>query len=76
METQTTVLYEIIDPHTEERIVTYSRVQALEHYHNQCIVFERHITKTRPSLCTDTQVIVSWRWDNNPDFNPNFWEEE
>jgi len=75
METQTTVLYEVIVPETNERIITYSREQALEHYHDLCMVFERHITKTKPSEFTDTQTIISLRWNNNPDFNPSFWEE-
>jgi len=76
MNTQTTVLYEVIVPETNERIITYSREQALEYYHEEHIIFERHITVTRPSVFTDTQVRVAWRWDNNPEFNPNFWEEE
>lgn len=76
METQIIVLYEVVLPDTNERAVTYSREQALEYYYDEYMVFEKHITKYKPSTLTDTQTIVSLRWDNNPEFNPHFWEEE
>ena len=76
MKTQTTVLYEVVLPDTNERTYTYSREQALECYYDEYMVFEKHIAKYKPSIFSDMQTIVSMRWDNNPEFNPHFWEEE
>ena len=75
MKNTNTVQYEIIVPETNEKIVTYSRETALDHYHEDCMVFERQITLTEPSVFTQTHVIVTMRWNNNPEFNPNSWEE-
>jgi hypothetical protein len=75
MEKQIIVLYEVVLPDTNERTFTYSREQALECYYDEYMVFEKHIAKYKPSIFTDTQTIVSLRWDNNPEFNPDFEEE-
>ena len=75
METQIAILYEVVLPDTNEREYTYSREMALECYYDEYMVFEKHITKYKPSIFTDTQTIVSMRWDNNPEFDPNLWEE-
>ena len=76
MKTQTIVIYEVVLPDTNERTYTYSREQALEYYNSHYMVFEKHIAKYKPSVFSDMQTIVSLRWNNNPDFDPNFWEEE
>ena len=74
METQTTVIYEVVRPDTVERTFTYIREQALEYYNDNYMVFERHVAKYKPSVFTDTQTVVSLRWNNNPDFDPNFFD--
>jgi hypothetical protein len=69
------MFYEIIVPETNEKIVTYSREKALDYYYEDCMVFEKQTTLTEPSVHTQTRVEITMRWDNNPEFNPNAWEE-
>jgi beta-galactosidase/beta-glucuronidase len=68
METQTTVEYEITVPETNKSFFTYSREEALDHYDEGCMVFEGHETITTPSVNTQTRVYVTFRWNNNPEF--------
>ena len=68
MESQTTIVYEIIDPVTNEKSYTYSREKALERYENTCMVHERHETICNPSLFTQSYMIVVRAWHNNPEF--------
>ena len=76
METQTIVLYEILAPVSNESFITDSRYEALGHYDDGSTVFERHRTLTQPSVNTQTSTLVTLRWNNNPDFDPHFGEEE
>jgi hypothetical protein len=69
------VIYEVIVPETNEMFVTLSRESALDYYYRDYMVFERQISQTTPSVNTQTRVVVTMRWNNNPDFNPNTWEE-
>ena len=62
METQTTVLYEVIDYVTNEKFVTREHYEALACYKAGDIVFERHLSITNPSEDTQTQVLVTLRW--------------
>ena len=75
METQTMVLYEIVAPVSNKGLVTDSRMEALDYYDRDYMVFEKHRTITQPSVNTQTRTIVTLRWNNNPDFNPHFEEE-
>ena len=68
METQTTVLYEIVDSVTNESFVTLEHYEALACYKAGDMVFERHRSITNPSEDTQTIVIVSLRWTNIPEF--------
>ena len=65
METQTTVLYEVIDSVTNEKFITLERYEALACYKAGDIVFERHRSITNPSEDTQTQVLVTLRWTEN-----------
>ena len=76
METQTEVYYEITLPDTNKSFVTDSRVEALDYYDRDFMVFEKHRTVTQPTVNTQTRTVVTLRWNNNPDFNPHFLEEE
>jgi len=76
MDTQTTVLYEVVASVSNKSFVTESRVEALSYYDEGYMVFEKHRTLTQPSVNTQTCTTVTLRWNNNPDFNPHFWEEE
>ena len=68
METQTTVLYEVVDSVTSESFVTLERYEALACHKAGDIVYERHRTISKPSEDTQTIVLVILRWDNNPEF--------
>jgi len=68
METQTTVLYEVVDSVTNEKFVTRERREALACYKAGDMVFEKHRSITNPSEDTQTVVYVSVRWTNNPEF--------
>ena len=72
METQTTVLYEVVASVSNKSFVTDSRVEALDYYDSGCMVFEKHKTLTQPSVNTQTCTTVTLRWNNNPDFAPHF----
>ena len=72
METQTIILYEIVALATDKSYVTDSRVEALDYYDSDYMVFEKHRTLTQPSVNTQTCTTVTLRWNNNPDFNPHF----
>ena len=76
METQTTVLYEITNPEKDKTFVTDSRIEALSYYDEEYMVFEKHRTLTQPTVNTQTDIAVILRWNNNPDFNPHYREEE
>ena len=68
METQTTVLYEIVVEETNKTFTTESRRDALDYYEEGYSVFEKHRTVTQPSVNTQTCTIVTLRWNNNPEF--------
>jgi hypothetical protein len=59
METQTTVLYEVIASISNKSFVTESRVAALDYYDRGHMVFEKHITLTQPSVNTQTCTTVT-----------------
>jgi hypothetical protein len=75
MKHSSVTLYEIVSSETNEKSITYSREKALDHYYDGDMVFERRFSITEPSVFTQTQVNVVMRWNNNPEFNPNTWEE-
>jgi hypothetical protein len=68
MESQTIVEYETIEPVTNESFFTYERYEALSRYAGEWIVYERHITKGKPSQFVQTEQIITIAWNNNPEF--------
>ena len=67
METQTTVLYEVVDSVTNEKFVTRERYEALACHKAGDMVFEKHRTITNPTDNTQTIVYVILRWDDDPE---------
>ena len=68
METQTIVEYEVIEPVSNNSFITYERYVALEHYANESIVYEKHITTSKPSQFVQTEQTVTILWNYNPEF--------
>ena len=68
METQTIVEYVVIEPVSNKDFTTYSRLEALDHYEKESIVYERHITTGNPSPFIQARQIVTITWNNNPEF--------
>ena len=66
MDTHTVITYEVIESISNERFFTKSRFEALDHYENGSMVYERHETITNPSIHTQTQLRVVLRWYGNP----------
>ena len=76
METQYTELYEVTVLDTDESFITGDRNTALYHYRKGDMVFETHKTISQTTPFTQTRVYVTLQWHNNPDFNPEFVEED
>ena len=68
METQTTVVYELIEPVSNKRFFTYNRFEALDYYEKKWIVYERHITLGNPSRYVQAEQRVTITWNDNPEF--------
>jgi len=66
MDTHTVITYEVIEPVSNERFFTKSRFEALDHYEQGSMVYERHETITQPSMHTQTQVRVVLHWHGDP----------
>jgi len=60
--------YELVEPVSNKRYVTESRVEAQGYFDKEWIVIERQITCCRYSLFDEAQFIVRMNWNNNPDF--------
>ncbi|MGL4944290.1 MAG: hypothetical protein ACRC46_14000 [Thermoguttaceae bacterium] len=68
MDTQTRIHYEIIEPLSNERIVSFSREEALAYYEQGWIVYEHSVTITFPSPFVSTETDIVLLWNNNPHF--------
>jgi len=68
MDTQTTVLYEIIDPETNVGFFTESRAEAFDFLERTYMVFEKHVTVSNPSLYTQVRQIVTVQLHLNPEY--------
>ncbi len=68
MDSQYYIEYELVDPVTNQRHYTTDRDEALGYLEEGWLVWEHHNTICQPSLFTSTRVIVTMRWNNNPDF--------
>jgi len=68
METQAFVEYELVDPVSNQSIVTESRHTAIDSFENGWLVFEHHNTVTLPSPFVSTREVVSVKWSENPYF--------
>ena len=69
METQTDIVYEVIDPFTYEKFITTDHYIALHHYKIGYNVNENHRTVTRLSsfAYTTLSVVSSWYDDDDDD---------
>ena len=68
METQDHTEYEICDPVSNKRFVTFSRDEAVAYFDKEWIVMERRVTICKPSFFTLSEMYVSMIWNNNPEF--------
>jgi len=48
--------------------VTQDRFLALEHYDKECLVYEHHVTKSKPSQFVQAEQKIALNWNNNPEF--------
>ena len=76
MESLFEVTYEVIDPETRERFVTTDRLIAQHHYGDNCVVYERHRTITRHSAFNETVTCSTIYWNDNPEFEETYDENE
>ena len=74
MDTQVKVTYEIevLAPTENYGFVTNSRDEAVDFYEQGHIVFERHHTITTLSLHSQTELVATKRWNNNPEFEVEY----
>ncbi len=68
MDTQSYAEYELIDPVSNKRHMTESRDEAVAYFEKEWTVIERQVSVCRPSLYTETELIVKLTWNNNPEF--------
>ena len=68
MERKDTIEYEVHDPVSNKEFTTLSRDEAAAYFEEEWIVIERQVTICRPSLLTESRMIVSVYWNNNPEF--------
>jgi hypothetical protein len=68
MDTETTVLYEIIEPDTNAYFFTKDYYEAVDYFEEKYMVFEKHITVSNPSLYTQVRQIVTVQWHLNPEY--------
>jgi hypothetical protein len=66
MDTQTIILYEIIDPVTNKSMVTKSYDDAHDYFDKGCMVYEKHITHCNSTPCTQSIMTVIMAWHLNP----------
>ena len=73
MNSHFSIVYEVIDPVTQERFITEDRYIAEHHYNEKsCTVYEKHRTDTRLSPFTDAmqQITLCWHDEDSNDINP------
>jgi len=68
MDTETTVWYEIIIPDTNEPFFTKNYYEAIDYFEENCMVYEKHVTVSNPSLYTQVRQIVTVQWHLNPEY--------
>ena len=68
MKTRTIIIYELVEPVANENFFTYNRYEALGRYAREWIVYEKHITMSKPSRFVQTEQVVTIAWNNNPEF--------
>jgi hypothetical protein len=62
------IKYECVDQVKDKFLWTQDYFEAAGYYKDSWIVIEHHITITRPSAFASTKQIISFQWNNNPDF--------
>ena len=60
--------YEIIVPETNERFFTRERYEALVYLKDNCSVYEHHVTIHNSTLYTQSRMVITMQWHNNPGF--------
>jgi len=68
MDVQTYTEYEIVDAVSNESFTTREHYVALSCYKTDDMVFERHVTIHNPSPYTQTKLLITRPWHNNPEF--------
>jgi len=68
MDPRVYIEYEVIDPVSNKRFVTESREEALAHFENERLVYERHITLCRCTSHEEAKLTLTTLWNNNPKF--------
>jgi len=68
MEKQDITEYYVYEPVYNKGFTTWSRDEAIAYFEREWVVIERQISVCRPSLLTESRMIVSVYWNNNPEF--------
>ena len=76
MKSEIDIIYEVIDPVTQENFVTADRYVAEHHYEKGYTVNETHRTMTRLSPFSQTRlyVVSCWNDEDSEDVNPEIKE--
>lgn len=72
MDTEFVILYEIVEPVSNNRFFTSIRDEALEYLESNYMVFEHHKTITQASPYIQSGAYVTLQWHLNPNFTPNY----
>ena len=68
MDVQTYTDYEIVVPETSESFIVKERYEAVAYLKDSYMVFERHHTVHNPTPYTQTRMVITHQWHNNPGF--------
>lgn len=68
METQSFVLYELVNLILDKRHFTDSREEAIAYFQEGWTVHEHQTTICIPASFVSTRETVTMTWNNNPDF--------
>jgi hypothetical protein len=68
MEASYNIKYECIELVKNKSFSTEDYFEAVAYYKDGWAVIEHHITITRPSKYSSVKQIVSFQWNDNPEF--------
>ncbi len=68
MDSRNYIEYELVDPVSNKRHMTESRDEAAAYFEKEWMVTENQVTICRPSLFSESKMVVKKIWNNNPEF--------